>query len=161
MILSHNFSLQNSQLRYLKEKVACLIEEKGKVDIRSDQRGNHELTWLKKIQQDLEITVDEKALRWPRVIAQQGHPEILERKMELMRQRNKINNEDEYSLRTCEFLYLKEKVKSLIKEKGEVDYTSDWAGYRELRHLQKIEQRLERSGDTIASMNLPGPTGEE
>ena len=86
--------------------------------------------------------------------------ESLERKMELMRQRNKINNEDEYSLRTCDFLYL-EKVKSLIKEKGEVDYTSDWAGYRELRHLQKIEQRLERSGDTIASMNFPGPTGEE
>ena len=161
MIFSHDFSLQNSELRYLKEKVTFLIEEKGKVDIRSDQRGNHELTWLKKIQQDLEITVDEKALRWPRLIAQQGHPEILERKMELMRQRNKINNEDEYSLRTCEFLYLKEKVKSLIKEKGEVDYTSDWAGYRELRHLQKIAQRLESSGDTIASMNLPGPVGEE
>ena len=161
MILSHDFSLQNSELRYLKEKVMRLIEGKGELDIESDQRNINELTWLKKIQQDLEITVDEKALRWPRLIAQQGHPEILERKMELMRQRNKINNEDEYSLRTCEFLYLKEKVKSLIKEKGEVDYTSDWAGYRELRHLQKIEQRLERSGDKIASMNLPDPIGEE
>ena len=161
MILSHHFSLQNSQLRYLKEKVMRLIEGKGELDIESDQRNINELTWLKKIQQDLEITVDEKALRWPRLIAQQGHPEILERKMELMRQRNKINNEDEYSLRTCEFLYLKEKVKSLIKEKGEVDYTSDWAGYREVRLLQKIEQRLERSGDTIASMNLPDTTGEE
>ena len=161
MILSHNFSLQNSELRYLKEKVMRLIEGKGELDIESDHRNINELTWLKTVQQDLEITVDEKALRWPRLIAQQGHPEILERKMELMRQRNKINNEDEYSLRTCEFLYLKDKVKSLIKEKGEVDYTSDWAGYRELRHLQKIEQRLERSGDTIASMNLPGPTGEE
>ena len=161
MILSHDFSLQNSELRYLKEKVMRLIEGKGELDIESDHRNINELTWLKTVQQDLEITVDEKALRWPRLIAQQGHPEILERKMELMRQRNKINNEDEYSLRTCEFLYLKDKVKSLIKEKGEVDYTSDWAGYRELRHLQKIEQRLERSGDTIASMNLPGPTGEE
>ena len=53
MILSHNFSLQNSELRYLKEKVMRLIEEKGKVDIRSDQRNINELTLLKKIQQDL------------------------------------------------------------------------------------------------------------
>ena len=30
----------------------------------------------KKIQQDLEITVDEKALRWPMLIAQQGHPKV-------------------------------------------------------------------------------------
>ena len=95
MILSHNFSLQNSQLRYLKEKVRRLIEEKGELDNESDQRNIRELTWLKKIQQDLEITVDEKALRWPMLIAQQGHPEILERKMELMRQRN-----------TCQFALL-------------------------------------------------------
>ena len=145
MILSHNFSLQNSQVRYLKEKVMRLIEGKGELDIESDQRNINELTWLKKIQQDLEMTVDEKALRWPRLAAQQGHPEILEKKMESMRHRDKVNNEDEYSLQTCEFLYLKEKVKSLIKEKREVDYKSDWAGYRELRRLQKIEQRLERS----------------
>jgi len=149
MILSHNFSLQNSELRYLKEKVTHLIEEKGKVDIRTDQRGYHELSWLKNIQQGLEMTVDEKALRWSRLAAQQGYPDIL-KKMESMRKRDKVNNKDEYSLQTCEFLYLKEKVKSLIKEKREVDYKSDWAGYRELRHLQKIEQRLERSGDTIA-----------
>tara|TARA_Y100000814_G_C12216475_1_gene363261 strand:+ start:354 stop:791 length:438 start_codon:yes stop_codon:yes gene_type:complete len=145
MILSHNFSLQNSELRYLKEKVTHLIEEKGKVDIRTDQRGYHELSWLKNIQRGLEMTVDEKALRWSRLAAQQGHPEILEKKMESMRKRDKVNNEDEYSLQTCEFLYLKEKVKSLIKEKREVDYKSDWAGYRELRRLQNIEQRLERS----------------
>ena len=145
MILSHNFSLQNGELRYLKEKVTRLIEERGEVDIRTDQRGYHELSWLKNIQQGLEMTVDEKALRWPRLAAQQGHPEILEKKMESKRHRDKVNNEDEYSLQTCEFLYLKEKVKSLIKEKREVDYKSYWAGYRELRRLQKIEQRLERS----------------
>ena len=55
MILSHNFSLQSSQLRYLKEKVMRLIEGKGELDIESDQRNINELTWLKKIQQDLEI----------------------------------------------------------------------------------------------------------
>tara|TARA_Y100001970_G_scaffold30649_1_gene38066 strand:+ start:840 stop:980 length:141 start_codon:yes stop_codon:yes gene_type:complete len=36
MILSHNFSLQNSQLRYLKEKVRRLIEEKGEPEIEEN-----------------------------------------------------------------------------------------------------------------------------
>ena len=93
MILSHNFSLQNSELRYLKEKVTHLIEEKGKVDIRTDQRGYHELSWLKNIQQVLEMTVDEKALRWSRLAAQQGHPEILEKEMESMRKEAEMAKE--------------------------------------------------------------------
>ena len=54
MILSHNFSLQNGELRYLKEKVTRLIEERGEVDIRTDQRGYRELRRLQKIEQRLE-----------------------------------------------------------------------------------------------------------